>query len=89
MDHTAYEHLVALNRNIDSAIDTLQKLAEYPELSNEDFTVRQTYLREHLADANLQVLHALEESEMEANGVAFKGRRAYEKKTSVQQVRNL
>ncbi|MEG9437413.1 hypothetical protein JAO29_14750 [Edaphobacter sp. HDX4] len=62
-------------------IETLQKLAEYPELKNEDFTVRQTYLREHLADANIQVLHALKESELKANGLAFKERSAFEKRT--------
>jgi len=81
MDHTAFEHLVALNRSVDAAIDTLQKLAEYPELKNEDFAVQQIYLRERLADTNLRILHALEESELKANGDAFKGRRAYEKKT--------
>jgi hypothetical protein len=81
MDHTAFEHLLMLNRNVNAAIETLQKLAEHPELNNEDFTVRRTYLREHLADANIQILHALKEYELKANGLAFKERSAFEKKT--------
>jgi hypothetical protein len=47
---------------------TLRKLAEYPELKDEDFTVRQTYLRESLAYANIHILHALQESEQKTNG---------------------
>lgn len=43
----------------------LEKLAEYPELKNEDFIIYRSYLREYLADANMMVLDALENSEQE------------------------
>jgi hypothetical protein len=81
MDHRVFEHLVSLNNNVDAAIDTLQELAEYPELQTEDFTIRQAYFREYLAYVNMCVLDAMEVSEQKVNGAAFKERREYEKKT--------
>ena len=80
MDRKAYEHLAELNRNVEGALATLQKLAEYPELTDEDFAVRQPYLREHLANANLTVLSALDNSEQAWMLSANRERRAYEKK---------
>jgi hypothetical protein len=81
MDHSVFEHLALLNRNVDAAVDTLQKLAEYPELQDEGFTVRQAYLRECQASVNVSVLDAMEESEQAAIGSAYRERRGYEKKT--------
>jgi hypothetical protein len=81
MDHLVFEHLLTLNRSVESAIDTLKKLAEYPELQKGGFLVRSSYLREHLSDANLSILEALHGSEEAAGGVAYKERRAYEKLT--------
>ena len=80
MDRKAYEHLAELNRNVESALAILQKLAEYPELKDEDFVVRQAYLREHLANVNLSVLSALDNSEQAWMLSANRERRAYEKK---------
>ena len=80
MDRKAYEHLAELNRNVEDALTVLQKLAEYPELKDEDFVVRKAYLREHLANANLTVLNALENSEQVRMLSANRERRAYEKK---------
>jgi hypothetical protein len=75
-----FEYLAALNRNVDTAIDTLRKLAEYPELQKrESFRVSQSYFREHLADANVSILEALHGAEERAGGAAYKERRAYEK----------
>jgi hypothetical protein len=54
MDHTTFEHLAALNRSVDAALNTLRKLAEYPELQKrESFMASQSYFREHLADGNV------------------------------------
>lgn len=39
MDRNTYEHLAELNRNVESALAILQKLAEYSELTDEDFVV--------------------------------------------------
>jgi hypothetical protein len=80
MDRTAYEHLAELNRNVEGALAVLQKLAEYPELREEDFVVRQAYLREHLANANMTVLNALDHSEQAWMLSANRERRTYEKK---------
>jgi hypothetical protein len=79
MDPIVYEHLLSLNRNVAAAIDTLRKLAEYPELQRDSFLVNSSYFREHLSDANVSILEALHESEEIAGGVAYKERRAYEK----------
>ena len=59
MDSIVYEHLLSLNRNVAAAIDTLRKLAEYPELQSESFLVSSSYFREHLSDANVSILEAL------------------------------
>jgi hypothetical protein len=80
MDHLVLEHLVTLNRSVETAIDALKKLAEYPELQDEGFVARQYYLRENLADANVSILEALHESEETVCGTAYMERRAYEKK---------
>ena len=81
MDHLVLEHLVRLNRNVEAAIDTLKLLAEYPELQDESFIARQSYLRQLLADANISILEALHESEEANGGAAYRKRREYEKKT--------
>ena len=63
MDRNALGYLTDLNRNVEGALLLLEKLAEYPELNNEDFIIYQSYFREYLADTNMVVLDALEESE--------------------------
>jgi hypothetical protein len=80
MEPIAFEHLAALNRSIEAAIDTLRKLAEYPELQKrQSFMASRSYFREHLADANVSILEALHGAEERAGGAACKERRAYEK----------
>lgn len=79
MDYLVMDHLVTLNRSVEAAIDTLKKLAEYPELQEEGFIARQSYFRENLADANVSILEALHESEETIGGAAYKERREYEK----------
>jgi hypothetical protein len=80
MDPIAFEHLAALNRSVEAALDTLRKLGEYPELQKrESFMASQSYFREHLADANVSILEALHGAEERAGGAACKERRAYEK----------
>jgi hypothetical protein len=80
MDHSVFEHLASLNRNVDAAINTLRKLAEHPELQGEDFTVREAYFRECVASVNVSILDAMEESEQQTIANAYRERRAYEKK---------
>jgi hypothetical protein len=63
MDRNALGYLADLNRNMDAALTPLEKLAECPELKNEDFIIYQSYFREYLADTNMAVIDALEESE--------------------------
>ncbi len=79
MDHFVLEHLVTLNRSVEAAIDILKKLAAYPELQDDGFVARQSYFREHLADANVSILEALHESEETIGGAAYMERREYEK----------
>jgi hypothetical protein len=80
MDPIAFEHLAALNRSVEAAIDTLGKLAEYPESQKRDsFLASRSYFREHLADANVSILKALHGAEERAGGAACKERLAYEK----------
>jgi hypothetical protein len=80
MDPIAFEHLAALNRSVEAAIETLGKLAEYPELQQrESFMASRSYFREHLADANVSILEALHYAEERAGGAACKERLAYEK----------
>ena len=52
---------------MNGALALFEKLAEYPELKNEDFVVYQAYLREYLSDTNLMVLDALEAAEQKIN----------------------
>jgi hypothetical protein len=80
MDRSALGYLTDLNRNVEGALALLEKLAEYPELNNEDFIIYQSYFREYLADANAMVLDALEESEQEIMLKANRERVAWEKK---------
>lgn len=80
MDRNALGYLTELNRNVESAVGLLGKLAEYPELNREDFIVYQAYFRESLSDANLDVIDALEEFEQEAMLKANEQRVAFEKK---------
>jgi hypothetical protein len=65
---------------MEGALALLEKLAEYPELKNEDFIIYQSYFREYLADTNMVVLDALEESEQATMLKANTERVAYEKK---------
>jgi hypothetical protein len=80
MDRNALGYLTDLNRNVEGALTLLEKLAEYPELNNEDFIIFQSYFREYMGDTNMMVLDALEESEQETMLKANKERVAYEKK---------
>jgi hypothetical protein len=80
MDRNALGYLADLNRNVESALVILEKLAEYPELNNEDFIIYQSRFREYVADANMMVLDALEDSEQETMIKANHERVAYEKK---------
>jgi hypothetical protein len=80
MDRSALGYLTDLNRNVEGALALLEKLAEYPELNNEDFIIYQSCFREYLADANTMVLDALEEYEQEIMLKANRERVAWEKK---------
>jgi hypothetical protein len=80
MDRNALGYLADLNRNMDGALALLEKLAEYPELNNEDFIIYQSYFREYLADTNMAVIDVLEESEQRTMIKANRERIAYEKK---------
>ena len=80
MDRSALGYLTDLNRNVEGALALLEKLAEYPELKNEDFIIYQSYFREYVADANMMVLDALEDSEQETMIKANHERVVYEKK---------
>ena len=80
MDRNALGYLTDLNRNVEGALALLEKLAEYPELNNEDFIIYQSCFREYLADANAMVLDALEEYEQEIMLKANRERVAWEKK---------
>jgi hypothetical protein len=80
MDRNALGYLTDLNRNVESALVLLQKLAEYPEMKNEEFTILQSHFREQLANTNLIVLDALDDSEQEIMLLAYRERVAYEKK---------
>jgi hypothetical protein len=80
MDHNALGYLTELNRNVEGALTLLEKLAEYPELNNEDFIIYQSYFREYLADTNMAVIDPLEESEQEIMIKANRERVTWEKK---------
>ena len=47
MDRNALGYLTDLNRNVEGALTLLEKLAEYPELNNEDFIIYQSCFREY------------------------------------------
>lgn len=81
MDRYALKHLAAWNQSMAEALDLLSKLAEYTELSNEEFTIKQAYFKEQIASVNVCVLQVLEEAEQKILFGSFKERRAYEKKT--------
>ena len=80
MDRNALEYLADLNRNVEGALALMEKLAKYPELNNEDFIIYQSYFREYLADTNMAVIDALEESGQETMLKANRERVAWEKK---------
>ena len=65
---------------MEGALTLLEKLAEYSELNNEEFTIYQSYFGEYMADTNMIVLDPLEESEQVTMLKANKERVAYEKK---------
>ena len=80
MDGNVFEYLMCLNQKVEGAIELLRRLARYPALNTESFIIFQTYFREYLADANLRVIFAIEESEEEVMREIGWTRDAYEKK---------
>jgi len=80
MDGNVFEYLMCLNQKVEGAIELLRRLARYPTLNTESFIIFQTYFREYLADANLRVICAIEESEEEVMREIGWTRAAYEKK---------
>ena len=80
MDGNVFEYLMCLNQKVEGAIELLRRLARYPALNTESFLIYQTYFREYLADANLRVIYAIEESEEEVMQQLGWTREAYEKK---------
>ena len=80
MDGNVFEYLMCLNQKVEGAIELLRRLARYPALNTESFLIYQTYFREYLADANLRVIYAIEESEEEVMQQLGWTRDAYEKK---------
>jgi hypothetical protein len=79
MDRNALIYLHDLNRSMETTLAMLETLAQYPELKTNDFIVLQAYFREHLGDANVTVLDALEQWEQEEMMAANRKRVAYEK----------
>ena len=80
MDGNVFEYLMGLNKKVEGAIELLRRLSRYPALNKESFIIFQTYFREYLADANLRVIFAIEESEEEVMREIGWTRAAYEKK---------
>ena len=80
IDGNVFEYLMGLNQKVEGAIELLRRLARYPALNTESFIIVQTYFREYLADANLRVICAIEESEEEVMREIGWTRVAYEKK---------
>jgi hypothetical protein len=80
MDGNVFEYLMGLNQKVEGAIELLRRLARYPALNTESFIILQTFFREYLADANLRVIFAIEESEEEVMREIGWTRAAYEKK---------
>lgn len=64
---------------MDEVFAMLDKLAEYPELHKDDFIVLGAHFREHLSNANMAVLDALEESEQAEMMAAYRKRVAFER----------
>jgi hypothetical protein len=63
MDGNVFEYLMCLNQKAEGAIELLRRLARYPALNTESFLIYEAYFREYLADLNLRVIYAIEESE--------------------------
>jgi hypothetical protein len=80
MDRNAFKHLAAWNQGMEESLEVLRKFAEYPELNEEEFTIKEAYFQEQLASVNLTILHLLEKAEQKILFSSFKERRAYEKK---------
>jgi hypothetical protein len=80
MDGNVFEYLMGLNQKVEGALELLRRLARYPALNTEGFLIYQAYFREYLADANLRVIYAIEESEEEVMRQLGWTRAAYEKK---------
>jgi hypothetical protein len=80
MDGNVFEYLMGLNQKVEGAIELLRRLARYPALNTEGFLIYQAYFREYLADLNLRVIYAIEESEEEVMRQLGWTRAAYEKK---------
>jgi hypothetical protein len=80
IDGNVFKYLMCLNQKVEGAIELLRRLARYPTLNTESFIIFQTYFREYLADANLRVIYAIEESEEEVMREIGWRRAAYEKK---------
>jgi len=45
-DRNALGYLTDLNRNVEGALALMAKLAEYPELNDENFIIYQAYFRD-------------------------------------------
>jgi hypothetical protein len=79
VDRNALSYLNEVNQSMDDVFAMLDKLAEYPELQKDDFIVLGAHFREHLSNANMAVLNALEESEEEEMMTAYRKRVAFER----------
>jgi hypothetical protein len=79
VDPNAFSLLLELNQNADRAIAVMEKFAEYPQLNTDTFNVYRSSVREYISDANLLILHALENSEQKIMLEASRKRVAYEK----------
>jgi hypothetical protein len=80
IDGNVFEYLMGLNQKVEGALELLRRLARYPALNTEGFLIYQAYFREYLADLNLRVIYAIEESEEEVMRQLGWTRAAYEKK---------
>jgi hypothetical protein len=78
MDRSVYALLAELNHSVGQAVSIFERLAEYPALQTEDFAMRRVYIREHLAKANIEVLHYLGEAEQAWMLAAYHERKTYE-----------
>jgi hypothetical protein len=80
MDRDVFRHLSAWNQNMEAALAVLAKLAEYPELQDEEFLIRRTYFEEQRTAVNLSVLQQLQESEQKGHVLSFRERHSYERR---------